>query len=110
MDISEVKGVTAFQLKEMMDTKEDFVIIDLREPDEIKICSLGGINIPVGLIDKKTDDIPKNKPAIMMCKSGKRSYMAILFLQQEYNFENLYTLNGGIEAYVRDIDNSLTLY
>lgn len=110
MNRNEVKGVSALELKEMMDNNEDFVIIDVREPDETEICTLGGINIPLGLIDQNTASIPKDKPAIMMCRSGKRSYMAILFLQQEHEFENLYNLNGGITAYARDVDTSLTLY
>ncbi|WMX12509.1 MULTISPECIES: rhodanese-like domain-containing protein [unclassified Aureispira] len=110
MDRNEVKGVNVQQLKEMMDNGDDFIIIDVREPDEREICSIGGINVPLGLIDKNTDKIPRDKPAVVMCRSGKRSYMAILFLQQEYEYDNLFNLNGGIVAYARDVDKSLTLY
>ncbi|MFT5648027.1 MAG: rhodanese-related sulfurtransferase [Aureispira sp.] len=110
MDRNEVKGLNVLELKEMMDNGDDYVIIDVREPDEINICSIGGVNVPLGLIDKNTDKIPKDKPAIVLCRSGKRSFMAILFLQQEYEYDNLYNLNGGIIAYARDIDTSLTLY
>lgn len=110
MDRNEVKGVSVHELKEMMDNGDDFVIIDVREPDETEICSIGGENIPLGLIDQNTDKIPRDKPAVMMCRSGKRSYMAILFLQQEHEYDNLYNLNGGITAFARDIDPSLTLY
>lgn len=110
MDRNEVKGVNVQELKEMMDNGDDFVIIDVREPDETTICSIGGVNIPLGLIDKNTAKIPRDKPAVVMCRSGKRSYMAILFLQQEHEYDNLYNLNGGIVAYARDIDTSLTLY
>lgn len=110
MNRNEVKGVSVQELKEMKDSNENFVIIDVREPDETEICSLGGINIPMGLIDKNIDKIPTDKMAVMVCRSGKRSYMATLFLQQEHNLENLYNLNGGIIAYARDIDKSITLY
>lgn len=110
MNRNEVKGVTVHQLKEMMDNNDDFVIIDVREPDETQIASLGGENIPLGLIDKNTHRIPKDKPAVMLCRSGKRSYMAILFLQQEYEFDNLFNLNGGITAYAREIDPEMTIY
>ena len=110
MNRNEVKVVTALELKEMQDNNENFVIIDVREEDETQICSIGGINIPLGKIDKEVDKIPRDKMAVMMCRSGKRSYMATLFLQQEHDFENLYNLNGGIVAYARDVDDSLTLY
>lgn len=110
MNASEVKGVNPDQLKEMMDQGDDFVIIDVREPDELDICSLDGINIPLGMLDKEIEQIPTNKPAIVLCRSGKRSYMAILFLQQEYQLDNLFNLNGGIIAYARDIDKDMRVY
>lgn len=110
MDTSEVKGVTAEQLKEMMDQGDDFVIVDVREPDEREICSLGGLAIPLGTLDQNTDKIPRDKPVVLLCRSGKRSYMAALFLQQEYQLENLFNLNGGIIAYARDVDKSMTVY
>ena len=110
MNRNEVKGLNVQELKEMQDEGVDFVIIDVREPNELEICSLGGINIPLAAIDQNVDKIPKDKMAVMLCRSGKRSYMATLFLQQEYEFENLYNLNGGIIAYARDIDPELTLY
>jgi len=110
MNRNEVKGVSVQELKEMQDNKENFVILDVREPHELEKCSLGGIHIPVASIDKNVDKIPKDKMVVMLCRSGKRSYMATLFLQQEYNYDNLYNLNGGIIAYARDIDKSLQLY
>lgn len=110
MDTSEVKGVNADQLKEMMDNGDDFLIVDVREPDEREICSLGGINIPLGELDRNTDQIPTEKPVVLLCRSGKRSYMAALFLQQEHQLDNLYNLNGGIIAYARDVDKSMTVY
>jgi rhodanese-related sulfurtransferase len=110
MNASEVKGVNPDQLKEMMDKGDDFVIIDVREPDELDISSLGGINIPLGMLDKEIEQIPTDKPAIVLCRSGKRSYMAILFFQQEYQLDNLFNLNGGIIAYARDVDKDMRVY
>jgi adenylyltransferase/sulfurtransferase len=110
MNRNEVKGLTVQELKEMQDNAENFVIIDVREPDETEICTLGGINIPLGMIDQNVDKIPTDKMVVMVCRSGKRSYMATLFLQQEHELENLYNLNGGVVAYARDIDKSMTLY
>jgi rhodanese-related sulfurtransferase len=110
MNPGEVKGVNPDQLKEMMDKGDDFVIVDVREPDELDICNLGGLNIPLGMLDKEYEKIPEDKPAIVLCRSGKRSYMAILFLQQEYQLDNLFNLNGGIIGYARDVDKSMQVY
>lgn len=110
MNRNEVREITVHTLKEMMDNKQDFALIDVREPDEVEICTLGGVNIPLGMIDVNTDKIPRDKPAIIHCRSGKRSQMAALFLQQEHGYENLYNLAGGIIDYAKKIDDSLTLY
>lgn len=110
MNRNEVREITVHQLKEMMDNKEDFALIDVREPDEVEICTMNGINIPLGVIDVNVDKIPRDKKVIIHCRSGKRSYMAALFLQQEHQYENLYNLNGGITEYAKKIDASLTLY
>lgn len=110
MNRNEVREITVHTLKEMMDNKQDFALIDVREPDEVEICTLGGTNIPLGMIDVNTDKIPRDKPTIIHCRSGKRSQMAALFLQQEHGYENLYNLAGGIIDYAKKIDDSLTLY
>ena len=36
--------------------------------------------------------------------------MACLFLQQEYEMENLYNLDGGIIAWASEIDRDMVLY
>jgi len=110
MNRNEVREVSVHQLKEMLDNQEDIAIIDVREPDETEICNLEGVNVPLGKIDISTDQIPRDKKAIVHCRSGKRSYMAVLFLQQEHNYDNLYNLEGGIIAWAREIDKEMQLY
>jgi adenylyltransferase/sulfurtransferase len=51
----------------------------------------------------------KDAPIILHCKSGKRSRSALLELKK-HGFSNLKNLEGGILAWIRDIDPSLPLY
>lgn len=111
MNRNEVREISVFELKEMMDNKEDYAVLDVREPDEVEICHINdNINVPLGLLDKNTNKIPKDKKTIVYCRSGKRSFMAALFLQQEHGYENLYNLSGGIIAYATHIEKEMTLY
>ncbi len=111
MNRNEVREIGVLDLKKMMDDKEDFVILDVREPDEIEICNLGqAVNVPLGMLDLKTDQIAKDKKTIVFCRTGKRSFMAVLFLQQEYGYQNLYNLSGGIIEYATHVDKEMTLY
>lgn len=94
----------------MLDSKEDFQLIDVREPYEYDICNLGGKLIPMGTILDHADEIPKEKTVVLHCRSGQRSKTAILNLEEKFGFRNLFNLKGGILAYADEIDHSLTKY
>ena len=105
-----MKEVTVQELKQMLDSKEDFQLIDVREPYEYDICNLGGKLIPMGTILDHADEIPKEKTVVLHCRSGQRSKTAILNLEEKFGFRNLFNLKGGILAYADEIDHSLTKY
>ena len=102
--------ITVAELKKMMDAKEDFQFIDVREQHEADICSIGGELIPMGEIMESLEKISKTKKVIVHCKSGKRSAAVILALESQAGYINLYNLKGGILAYADEIDPSLTKY
>ncbi|MCP4437623.1 MAG: rhodanese-like domain-containing protein [Aureispira sp.] len=110
MDSSVIKGVQPGKLKEMIETRDDILVIDLRPEEEVAKANLGGIHIPLGEIDKRAKDIPRDKLVFMYCKDGQRSYMAIMFLQQEHQFENLVHLQGGITHYAQVLDPSMDVF
>lgn len=104
-----MKEITVQELKNKVDNKEDFQLIDVREPFEFEICNLNGELIPMGIILNETEKISKEKPVIIHCKSGGRSGVIVNELEKA-GFTNVYNLKGGILAYARDIDTSLTTY
>jgi rhodanese-related sulfurtransferase len=105
-----MKEVTVQELKSMMDKKEDFQLIDVREEYEKDICEIGGELIPMGDISEHIDKISKNKKVIVHCRSGKRSASVINMLEQHHGYTNLYNLKGGILAWADEIDPSLSKY
>lgn len=105
-----MKEVTVQELKQMFDVKEDFQLIDVREPYEAEICTLGGELMPVGSILDHADEISKTKTVVVHCRSGQRSKTAILNLEERFGFKNLFNLKGGILAYATEIDHSLVKY
>jgi sulfur-carrier protein adenylyltransferase/sulfurtransferase len=105
-----MKEVTVKELKQKFDNKEDFQLIDVREPYEYDIANIGGDLIPMGQVLNQADKISKEKKVIVHCRSGKRSAAVIDALEREHGYTNLYNLKGGILAYADEIDNSLTKY
>jgi len=70
-------------------------IIDVRYPDEYEMGHLkGAINIPLYEIRERLDEIPKDRPVYLHCRTSQRSYNAIMALQGR-GFDNLYNISGS---------------
>lgn len=104
-----MKEVTVSQLKQMMDSKEDFQLIDVREPHEADIAQIGGELIPMGEVMANLDKISKDKKVIVHCKAGGRS-AAIVNALQSQGYTEVYNLKGGILAWSSEIDPSVPKY
>lgn len=94
----------------MLDNKEDFQLIDVREPHEFEICNLNGELIPMNTIPDNIDKIAKDKPVVIHCRSGARSGNVVNYLQSNFGFTNLYNLEGGILAWADEIDETMPKY
>jgi rhodanese-related sulfurtransferase len=104
-----MQEITVEDLKRMKDNGEDFQLIDVREDFEYQMSNLDGELIPLGGILIETEKIDHDKPVIIMCRSGKRSAMAVMQLEAQ-GFTNLYNLQGGILAWADRIDPTITVY
>lgn len=105
-----LKEISVQELKAIMASDEDVQIIDVREPYEYEIANIGAENIPLAEVFGAADRISKEKRVIVHCKSGARSANAIRLLEVELGYDNLYNLKGGITAYAKEIDPSLSFY
>jgi rhodanese-related sulfurtransferase len=104
-----MKEITVQELKEMMDAKSDFQLIDVREEMEFEHCNIGGQLIPMGTIMDHLDEIATDKKVVLHCKSGRRSATVIQILESK-GFTNLYNLQGGILAWSDQIDPTVPKY
>jgi rhodanese-related sulfurtransferase len=94
MEIKEVMPQQALQALE----QNQAVMIDVREPSEVAAASYQAPNmlhIPLGSLETQLASIPKDKPLIMACRSGARSYRAAGILLQ-HGFTDVVNLSGGI--------------
>ncbi|MBR9860872.1 rhodanese-like domain-containing protein [bacterium] len=94
------EDITVEQLKNKLDNKEDFLLIDVREPWEYEEFNLGGKLIPLGELQGKIDDLDDwmNKEVVVHCKSGGRSAAAKEFMIKQ-GFGNVRNLLGGVMAW-----------
>ena len=102
-----MREVTAGELKRMLDRGEQFKLIDVREPYEVEVASIGGISLPMSQLVDRLDEIPKDMTVVIHCRSGSRSCAVIDALSTRYGYTNLVNLKGGILAWQAEVDPSL---
>lgn len=89
------------EYRESFKSRKDHHLIDVREPSEFKGGHLpGALNIPLGQIAARTDEIPQDKPVVLVCATGNRSGMAARTLTKA-GYENVYNLQGGTMTWHR---------
>ncbi len=104
-----MQEINCIELKNMMDSEEDFQLIDVREEYEVDIASIGGQLIPMGEVLEHLDKIAKDKKVIVYCRSGSRSGIIVQALSQN-GFNNVYNLKGGIAAWSMEVDPAMPTY
>ena len=98
-----MKEITVTELKQLIDSKANYQLIDVREEHEFDEVNINGELIPMGEVLDNIDKIAKDMQVIIHCRSGKRSAAIIQALETQHGYTNLYNLKGGILAYIEEI-------
>lgn len=104
--------ITAAELKEWQDNGKNIDLIDVREPAEWEIVRIPGARLlPKGdiLSGEALSQLPADKQPVFYCKSGVRSAEA-LAAAKEAGFSNAVHVQGGVLAWVNQIDPDLPSY
>ena len=94
---TQVREITADELKEKISQGVDLQIIDVREEVEYNVKNIKGKLIPLAQIEDNIDKIETGEMVVIHCQSGARSKRAIEILQSKYGFKNLYNLKDGLQ-------------
>ena len=74
------------------------ILVDVRNPEELAIGMIEGtLNIPLGELRQRMNEIPHSKRVVIYCQVGKRGYVASRILEQ--NGYDVINLNGGYKTY-----------
>ncbi len=102
--------ISVAELKRMHDDAEPFVLLDVREDDEIATASLDfAKHIPMGSVPERLGELPKDGNIVVMCHGGGRSGRVASYLRQQ-GFESVANLAGGIDAWSVEVDPSVPRY
>jgi len=104
--------ITAAELKDMLDRKDDIFLIDVREPNEYEIVSIpGAVLIPKDqfLNGSALERLPQDRRIVLHCKSGVRSAECLAVVKSA-GFSDAVHLGGGVLSWVHTVDPSLPVY
>ncbi len=86
-------------------------LLDVREPWEWSVGNLGSFgahHIPVGQLDGRIEEVPRDRPVLVYCRTGVRSETAVRRLL-ESGFAEVAHIEGGILAWSRTVDPSVVV-
>ena len=91
-------GVWEIAPQSLEEAAAPVAVIDVREPDEY-VGPLGHIRgaklIPLGQLGRRIEELPRDRPLVMVCRSGARSAQATVALQRA-GFPQVANLSGGM--------------
>ena len=105
----EVDELFPWDVEEMIEAKDDFMILDIREPYEYRSMRIkGSINVPRGILESACEwgydeTVPelvraREKKILVICRSGNRSLLAAQTMKQ-MGFEDPISLKTGLKGW-----------
>jgi rhodanese-related sulfurtransferase len=97
---SPLPSLNAMELNEKLKVDKQAVVLDVRQPEEYLEGHIAGSKlIPLGELNRRINELPKNKEIICVCASGSRSQSATKFLVGA-GFD-AFNMNGGMYMWQR---------
>jgi rhodanese-related sulfurtransferase len=94
-----VPSATVQEAAERQSDGDGALIVDVREPNEYaQLRAKGAVLLPLGRLNNRVKDLPRDRELLLMCRTGARSANATKFLQAQ-GFENVTNVNGGMVAW-----------
>lgn len=101
--------ISPAELKEKIDRGEPVLLLDVREPAERAVASIGGTLLPMRELPKHFGELDRAREIVVYCHTGGRSQRAVEFLYEQ-GFANVKNLVGGIDAWSATVDRSIPRY
>jgi rhodanese-related sulfurtransferase len=96
------RNVSSEEAKELIDNKE-VVVLDVRTPDEYQEGHIpNAILLPLQELENKLNDLDKEEPYLVVCRSGNRSAQASEILTSN-DFTNIYNMTGGMNSWAYEM-------
>lgn len=106
-----ISQIDVIELKKKLDSHENFVLVDVRQPDEHATAKIEGSKlIPLSTFAQEAVKVLKKDDAVVIhCHHGGRSQKACEYLKS-IGYTNVSNVAGGIDAWSLQIDSKVPRY
>ena len=94
--------------EKVQESSDDFTIVDVRNPSEVKQKTIfpNAINIPLGDLRKRVSEIPKGKPILVHCAGGYRSAAASSLIAGQMPQVTVLDLGEAVKSFEPQLKSS----
>jgi rhodanese-related sulfurtransferase len=99
-------------VKEMLDAKQDFFLLDCREAEEhARVAIAAATLLPMSELTERLGELEphRRQRVVVHCHHGGRSVRVTHWLRQQ-GFDQVQSMSGGIDRWAIEIDPSLPRY
>ena len=108
--MAEISELEPLQLRARLDHGDTITILDVREPEEIRIAAFpGALHIPMGEIPARLNELDPDAAMVVVCHHGMRSAQVAMYLART-GFAHVSNLNGGIDEWSLTVDPATPRY
>ena len=110
--------ITVTDLSEKLKSQDQFILLDVREPDELNYAELSDSRLEVTPMSRLAREGTKalsesaqsqDVTIYVMCHHGSRSAQVTAWLAQQ-GWKNVFNVKGGIDEYARKVDPTVGTY
>lgn len=106
MDDLQIDPKKFYRLKQ---SGRKWYIIDIRDPWEVEIAAIDDAhNIPLDEVYNNLGSLPRDRDIVVICQHGVRSLKTAQLLRE--NGLHAFSIEGGVNAYTKEIDPILPQY
>jgi len=108
--MTEIGELEPAELKQRLDRGEALAVLDVREPEEVRLAALpGAIHIPMGDIPARLSELDCEAQWVVVCHHGMRSAQVAMYLAR-MGFTRVANLSGGIDEWSLTVDPAVPRY
>ncbi len=96
------KNISSLQARTLLAKTKNVFLLDVRTPEEYRQAHLkGAVLIPLGEIEHRLKELPRNRTIVVYCAVGSRSTLVAGFLAGK-GYGEVYNVSDGIVGWYRN--------